>query len=370
MLKRTPLHELHANEGARMVPFAGFEMPVQYTSILAEHRSVREAAGLFDVSHMGRFRICGPGALTSVQRALSNDASRLAAGQCQYSLLLTQTGGIADDLFVYSPRGTEDEIALVVNAANAAKDYHMLGLCLTDAEMTDETGLTAMVAVQGPRAAALVQGLADVDLGTIRLHRFATITVAGVRAVTSRTGYTGEDGFEITTAAEDGPVLWTALRRAGAMPCGLGARDVLRLEAAYPLWGHEISEETLPADVGLERYCAATKDYVGREAHEDYLAAGPRMSLVGLRMKSKRIARDGDGIRLSGADLGSVTSGGYSPVHGAGVALAHVANPSRIRCTERAAELVGAEVTCVSGRVEIPAEVVQLPFYRRRKLAS
>jgi aminomethyltransferase len=182
----------------------------------------------------------------------------------------------------------------------------------------------------------------------------------------SRTGYTGEDGFEITTSAQDGPALWRALRAAGVVPCGLGARDMLRLEAAYPLWGHEIDHDTRPSDVGLARYCSAGKgEYVGRPAHEAYAAAGPQKALIGLRMASKRIAREDAEVRVSGSAVGRVTSGTFSPVRGCGIALAHVANPDRKPIRERRAELVGREAVCVAGSAEIPALFADLPFYKR-----
>ncbi len=367
-LRRTPLYDVHVAEGGRIVAFAGFEMPVQYEGILAECKAVRTAAGVFDVSHMGRFRVRGEGALASVQRAVSCDASTLEAGRCQYGLLLTEEAGIADDLFVYSPEGRSDHLTLVVNASNAAKDYAMIERCLEGADLLDETPETAMLAVQGPAANEIVAGMTGLDLGAVGLHQFASGRVAGLEATLSRTGYTGEDGFEIVTSAADGPVLWRALRDAGVAPCGLGARDVLRLEAAYPLWGHEIDEDTRPADVGLSRYCAAEKpDYVGKAAHEAYLAAGPTKTLVGLKTRSKRIARDGAEVRLSGRIVGRVTSGTFSPVNGCGIALAHLDNPKRTRRPERLAELAGVEVICRSGSTDIEAVLVAPPFYRRAK---
>lgn len=364
--KRTPLYDCHVEEGAKLVDFAGWQLPVQFSSILVEHEAVRQRGGLFDVSHMGRFRVKGPGALASVLRAVSSDAASLEAGRCLYGLLLTEEAGIADDLFIYSPGGAPDELQLVVNAGNAAKDLALLMERATDAEWTDETDDTAMVALQGPAAQALLASLTNLDLGAMRLHRFASGLVAGVEAMVSRTGYTGEDGFEIITAAGDGATLWRALRCAGAEPCGLGSRDVLRLEAAYPLWGHEIDEDTRPADVGLSFACRAdVGGYIGGTAHQAYLDARPRKALVGLVMNSKRIARQGAEIRLAGDRVGAVTSGTYSPHRGTGIAMAHVANPERKSLKDRRAELIGAECVCVQGPTEIPAIFVPLPFYRR-----
>ncbi len=367
-LRRTPLHEVHVAEGARIVPFAGYEMPVQYTSILAECRSVRQEAGLFDVSHMGRFRVRGPGALASVQRAVSNDAGPLAAGACQYSLLLTEEGGIADDLFVYSPEGTAEHVFLVVNAANAEKDRGMLAACLADAELHDETPETAMIALQGPKARALVQGLCEGDIASVALHRFGAFRLAGIPVTASCTGYTGEDGFEIVCAAADGPALWRALRAAGAAPCGLGARDVLRVEAGYPLWGHEISDRTFPAEVGLRRFCAKEKgDYVGKLAHEAYADQGPHRVLVGLRATGRRFPRDGAGVQLDGEDAGCVTSGTYSPSVGCGIAIARLANGERVGYLSRVQELAGKMVVCEAEGTTIEAHIVGLPFYRRAR---
>jgi aminomethyltransferase len=354
-----------------MVPFAGWEMPVQYAGILSEHRAARRACGIFDVSHMGRLRVRGPGALASVQRAVSNDASLLTAGRCHYSLLLTEDAGIADDLFVYSPRGTADEVDLVVNACNTAKDCALIAAHLADAELSDETERTAMVAVQGPAAESLLAPLCDRDLSELRLHRYGPGSIAGLPAIVSRTGYTGEDGFEIVVRAEDADGLWGALRHAGATPCGLGARDVLRIEAGYPLWGHEIDEDTRPADAGLSRFCADGKgDYVGRAAHEDYVRAGPRTVLVGLAMKSKRIARENAEIRLSGEPVGRVTSGTFSPAVGAGVALGRIDNPARSPIEERRSVLLGSEVLCATGSALVDAAIVGLPFYRRGAAVS
>jgi aminomethyltransferase len=364
--QRTPLYDVHVEEGAKLVDFAGWDMPVQYESIIAEHEAVRQRAGVFDVSHMGRFRITGPGALRSIQHALSNDAESLGAGECHYSLLLTDDAGIADDLFVYSPRGTEDELRVVVNAANASKDLALLKARAIDAEWDDETPRTAMLALQGPEAEAMLQPLTELDLPAIRLHRFAVGPLAGVEAMVSRTGYTGEDGFEIITAAADAVTLWKALGEAGAAPCGLGARDVLRLEAAYPLWGHEIDEDTRPADAGLSFACRKDGDsYVGGRAHREYLAAGPTKAVVGLVMNSRRMARQGAEVRISGKGMGKVTSGTFSPTRGAGIAMAHVDNPERKKLRERRAELVDTDCVCVHGKTEVPATFVPLPFYKR-----
>lgn len=364
--KRTPLYECHVEEGAKLVDFAGWVLPVQYTSIIAEHGAVRQRAGLFDVSHMGRLRVAGPGALASVQRAISCDAASLSAGRCTYGLLLTEDGGIADDLFVYSPRGTADELMVVVNAVNAEKDKALLKERTTDAEWSDETEDTAMVALQGPRSEALLSALTGLELTAMRLHHFAAGAVAGIQAIVSRTGYTGEDGFEIITSRNHGSALWRALREVGAEPCGLGARDVLRLEAAYPLWGHEIDERTRPADVGLTFACREDPHgYVGGAAHAAYLAEGPTKALVGLRMNSKRIARQGAEIHVMGARIGVVTSGTYSPHCGTGIAMAHVQNPERKPLKARRAELVGTECVCIQGPAKIPATFVPLPFYKR-----
>jgi aminomethyltransferase len=367
-LRRTPLYGEHVALEAKLVPFAGWEMPVSYTSILAECRAVRESAGIFDVSHMGRFCLRGPGALVSVQRAVTNDASKLVAGQCQYSLLLTEQGGIADDLFVYRPGNTDDLMGIVANAANAAKDFAAIEGCLVDATLLDETADTAMIALQGPKARGLAQGIADRDLSVYGLHRYGQCKLAGIETTSSCTGYTGEDGFEIVCAKDDGPALWRALLAAGAAPCGLGARDVLRVEAGYPLWGHEISESTRPADAGVSRFCAKDKgEYLGKSAAEAYAEKRPESVLIGLKASGRRFPRDGAAMLVGGEAVGRVTSGTFSPSLGLGIAIGRVANPERVGYRARIEELLGTVAACGEGAAAVEAEIVGLPFYRRSR---
>lgn len=367
VLSRTPLHEEHLAAGAKMVPFAGWEMPVQYGGILDEVRAVRTGAGLFDVSHMARFRLLGEGALAAAQAAVTSDVAQLPAGQAGYALLLTDGGGIADDLFVYGCAGGEREVAIVANAANAAKDRGLLEASLGGAaRLVDETASTGMVALQGPEARALAQQLTEFDLSSLTLHRWAELTLAGVASAVSCTGYTGEDGFEIVCAAAEAPSLWRGLLEAGARPCGLGARDVLRLEAGYPLWGHEIDEETTPAEAGLARFLAKEKPtYRGKLPAEARAEEGPDSVLVGLRATGRRFPREGVEVRLSGQPAGRITSGTFSPTLGVGIAIARVPNPERLRYAQRVSELVGLTGGAGAAGAEIEVEAIRLPFHRR-----
>ncbi|MGH7308438.1 MAG: glycine cleavage system aminomethyltransferase GcvT, partial [Candidatus Rokuibacteriota bacterium] len=296
-LKRTPLFELHVKAGARMVEFGGWEMPVQYTSILEEHRAVREAVGLFDVSHMGEFEVQGPQALAAVQHLTTNDAAALEPGQVQYSLLCDPDGGIVDDLTLY--RLGPDRYMMTVNASNVDKDWTWVtgqGARFAGARWRNVSAETALIAVQGPRAEALVGRLADRDAPTIGYYRFVSGAVAGRSALLSRTGYTGEDGFELYVRAADAEALWQALldagRDSGARPIGLGARDTLRLEMRYALYGNDIDATTNPLEAGLGWVVKAAKgDFVGRAAIERVRAEGPRRRLVGLEMTDRSIAR-------------------------------------------------------------------------------
>jgi aminomethyltransferase len=357
-LKRTPLYDLHRKAGARMVPFGGWEMPVQYTGIVEEHRAVRSAVGCFDVSHMGEFEVSGPEALDALQFLTTNDVGTLEVGQVQYSLLCTPEGGIVDDLTVY--RLGPERFMLTVNAANIAKDWAWVtehSRRFTGARWRDVSSATALIAVQGPRAEDLVARLADTDVRPIAYYRFAEGTVAGVRTLVSRTGYTGEDGFELYVAAEDAAALWTALLETGAplgaVPVGLGARDTLRLEMGYRLYGNDIDETTNPLEAGLGWVVKPAKgDFIGREAIERVRAAGLRRRLVGLEVL-EGVARHGHPVVADGRSIGVVTSGSYAPSVDRAIALAYVESGYATSGTD-----VGVEVR---GRVR-PARVVKTPF--------
>ncbi len=358
-LKRTPLHDEHEALGGKMVPFAGYAMPVQYpTGITAEHKAVRDAAGLFDVSHMGEFEVRGPDALALVQRITVNDASRMDVGQAQYSAMCREDGGIIDDLIVYR---FPDHYMLVVNASNHDKDWawvvsHEEGL---DVELEDRSDATGLLALQGPRARAILQPLTDTDLDTIGYYRFAEGRVAGVDAVISATGYTGEDGFELYVPASRAADLWRAILDEGAahglIPAGLGARDSLRLEMGYALYGNDLDEDHTPLEAGLGWITKLDKgDFVGRESLVAQKEAGVERRLVGMRLTERGFPRPGYEIRSAGAGVGVVTSGTMSPSLGVGVAMGYV--PTRLGGA-------GTEVTLDVRGKELGAVVQRPPFY-------
>ena len=382
MLKRTPLYDAHVAAGARMVPFAGWEMPVQYSGVIDEVRAVRHAAGVFDVSHMGEALVSGPAALAWLNSLTTNDVSRLTPGRAQYSLLLREDGGILDDILVYQIG--DERYLLVLNASNAGKDLDWLRAHpVPGAELTDVSDETALLAVQGPDALALLAPLADIDLAGLRRFGSAFGTVAGIPALVARTGYTGEDGFELFLApwveGSDRPVapsprrpvaLWNALLAAGAKPCGLGARDVLRLEAGNVLYGHEIDEETTPLEAGLGWVVKPEKGaFMGSDALAErqrlpagetgpHAPLGPPRRLVGLVSETRAIPRQGYPIARDSDTLGVVTSGTFSPTRDRPIAMGYVI-PSAAREGETVQIIV-------RGRPE-PARVVPLPFYRGKR---
>jgi aminomethyltransferase len=321
---RTPLYDWHVAHGARMVDFGGWDMPIQYATITDEHTAVRTAAGLFDVSHMGRLSFGGPGSLDLIQHVFTNDASTMKDGQARYGLVCNEQGGIRDDVLVYRwPYGW----AMVVNASNRTKivgwlDQHKGG---RDVQITDQTLTTAMVAVQGPRAVELSRGLVEADAAQLRYY-FATPTrYRGKSCVVSRTGYTGEDGLELMVAADQAVTLWDDLVARGAKPCGLGARDTLRLEAAMPLYGHELTEEIDPLQAGLGWAVKLDKgDFIGRDALLKRKDDATLRRRVGLELEGKRIGREGAAVLKGGAEVGRLTSGTFSPTLNKAIAMAYV----------------------------------------------
>ena len=315
---QTPLLDRHRAAGAKLIPFAGYDMPVQYEGIRAEHLAVRRAAGVFDVSHMGQIETRGPGALALLQRLLSNDVSAIAVGGAQYAVMCREDGGVLDDLFTY--RLGEDRWLTVTNAANHERDLawfrsHAEG---RDAEVLDRRDELAMLAVQGPRARALAAPLADGELPA--RMRTAELRVAGAAALVCGTGYTGEDGVEIMVGAEDAERLWDAVVAAGAVPAGLGARDTLRLEACFHLYGNELTEDRGPIEAGLGWCCKEETGFIGADAVAATRAAGPAERLVPFVIRGRGIARQGD--RVVGG--GVVTSGTHSPCLEVGIGLAYV----------------------------------------------
>lgn len=361
-LKRTPLYDEHVELGARMIPFAGWEMPVQYRDgVRNEHMQVRRQAGLFDVSHMGEFMIRGGAATAFVNYLVTNDVSRLDRNQALYTMMCRQDGGIVDDLLVY---GFQDRLRLVVNAANIEKDFAWVEARLEDfgsddVELTDESEEIGLLALQGPESEAIVDPLTDLDAGDIGYYRFAEGSVAGEPCVLSRTGYTGEDGFEIYCAAAATPKIWKAILEAGGgrvKPVGLGARDTLRLEMGYALYGNDIDEETSPLEAGLGWTVKLDKgDFVGREALREQKERGLERKLCGFVMTGRAFPRPGYEIRVEGERAGEVRSGTVGPSVGQGIGTGYVP-------PEHAA--AGSEIeVVVRGRGE-PAEVVRMPFYK------
>ena len=363
-LLRTPLHDRHAAAGARLIPFAGFEMPVQYRSILEEHRAVRTSGGLFDLSHMGEIAVTGPEAVAFLRYALVSDPGTLEPGQAQYSMLCQEDGGIIDDLICYH---LDDGYLVVCNAANHDPVVDQLRALLAkgdfDATLDDQSAHTALVAPQGPAAAAILATLTELPLDELGAYRAARDIVAGVDCLVARTGYTGEDGFELFCAARQAGRVWDALLEAGTdhglIPAGLGARDTLRLEAGMPLYGNELSRDTNPFEANLGRVVKLDKgEFVGRAALAGVQQAGPRRKLIGLVMRENAIPRTGYPVRHDGRDVGVVTSGTASPTLGEKIAMAHVP-----------AELAGIGTTFEVVVRDRPhrAEQVKLPFYKRQR---
>ena len=368
MSRATPLADRHRALGARMIDFAGWEMPVQYEGILDEHRAVRERAGLFDLSHMGELWVEGPEADRALARAVVSDPTALAPGRAQYSMLATPEGGVVDDLIIYrSPDGGVGERFLIVaNAANVDVDRAALAERIEpfDATLVDRSDKTALVAIQGPRSVAILGPLVDIDLTALRYYAIAEGGVAGVPALIARTGYTGEDGFELFVDSEDAGRVWDAVlaagRSEGLVPAGLGARDTLRLEAGMPLYGNELDRSTNPYEAGLGRVVKLEKagDFVGRDALAAIAERGPQRTLVGLTVVGRGIARHGYPILDAGRDVGAVTSGTMSPTLGKPIAMGYVASDDSSPGTMLDVDIRGAAV---------PAEVVALPFYKRPK---
>ena len=358
-LHKTPLHSAHIELGGKMVPFAGFEMPVQYaTGITAEHRAVREAAGLFDVSHMGEFDVRGPDAEALIQRVTVNDVSKTVPGQAQYSAMTLEDGGIIDDLIVYR---FPDRFMLVVNASNREKDWNWIlgraeGL---DVELTDVSDEVALLALQGPAAREILRPLAEPDVDEVGYYRFVEGTVAGVPTVISGTGYTGEDGFELYLPADRAREVWDRLLEAGRddglIPAGLGARDSLRLEVGYALYGNDLDEGHTPLESGLGWITKLDKgDFVGREALAAQKERGVERRLVGLRLTARGFPRPGYRIVADGREVGTVTSGTLSPTLGEGIAMGFV---------ETAHAAAGSEVAVEIRGHDVPAVVQRPPFY-------
>ena len=358
-LRKTPLYEKHLELGAKMAAFGGWDMPIQYEGILAESRAVRSGAGMFDVSHMGRVEITGPGAAAFLNRVLSSDVPKLRIGRARYGVICNPQGGIIDDTIVY--RLDEERYLLVPNAGNADEVIDWLRKWAPDdgAVMDVMTDRLAMIAVQGPDAVGILDAMTPYELSKVRPFRIVEAPLLGTDALLARTGYTGEDGFEVMLPSGSAVALWEALTGAGVTPCGLGSRDVLRLEAGLPLHGNDIDATTNPYEAGLGRFVDPDRDgYVAGDALRRIRDAGPERSLVGFVMTGRGIARQGHPI-MSGPDqIGVVTSGSVSPTLDMNIGMGYV--PTGFSDTGTRLQID------VRGRM-IDAEVKPLPFYSRRK---
>lgn len=361
-LRRTPLWDLHQAQQARMTAFSGWEMPVQYQGITAEHQAVRQQVGMFDISHMGKFRLRGNTLLAQLQWLVPSDLSCLQPGRAKYTVLLNSEAGILDDLIFYdqgqTPTG-EEQLFAIVNAATTAKDQQWLRQHLDSAiTFEDLTPEQALIAIQGPEAQAALQPLVNHDLATVKPYDHLNTTLAGQPAFLARTGYTGEDGFELMVAPSLGRQVWQELLGQGVIPCGLGARDTLRLEAAMALYGQDIDEATTPLEAGLGWLVQLSKgDFIGRPVLERQAQAGVSRQLVGLQMQGRYIARPGYRVLCQGQPVGQVTSGTLAPTLGKPIALAYV--PPSLTQPGQSLEIE------IRGKA-YPAVVVQRPFYRRR----
>ena len=362
-VKTTPLTDRHRSLGARMVPFAGYEMPVQYAGVIDEHLAVRQRAGLFDVSHMGEARVRGSQALDFLQKLTCNNVAKLKVGRAHYTGLMTPQGCFHDDLLIY--RLAEDEFLLVLNAANATKDLswmrdHLAGF---DAELIDESDAWALLALQGPEAVQVLTGLTRADVAATPYYGFTESEVAGRKMIVSRTGYTGEDGFELYLQAGDAAHVWDALLEAGEpaglQPTGLGARDTLRLEARMALYGNDIDDTTTAYEAGLGWIVKMKKgDFIGRDALLKQREEGLKRTLVGFEMQGRAIARHGYPATSNGEGVGQVTSGSFAPFLERRIGLAYL--PLEL------SEVGTTFDVDIRGRHQ-PAEVVETPFYSRKK---
>jgi glycine cleavage system T protein (aminomethyltransferase) len=346
-LQRTPLHDRHVALGARMVPFAGWEMPVQYEGVIPEHKAVRADCGVFDVSHMGEFEVEGPRATELLQSLLSNDLDKIGPGRAQYTLLTNERGGIIDDLIAY--RLDDFRYLLIVNAANREPDFRWLkGREIPGSDVRDVSDEYALLAVQGPRAIERL-GLPDA-----RPFTFAEAEIDGIECMVNRTGYTGESGCELLVTAEDAVELWDRVLERGGVPCGLGARDTLRLEACFPLHGNDITEDTDAISAGLGWCCSLEKEFTGAERLREVKSSGPGRKLVPFVMDDKAVPRQGMGI----AGGGVVTSGTHSPMLDRGIGLGYV--PAEASTTGTELEID------VRGRAR-RGHVVKRPIYEREE---
>ncbi len=355
-LHRTPLYECHAKLGAKLAPFAGWEMPVTYEGVREEHSAVRTHAGMFDVSHMGQVEAEGPGALAFLQRVLSNDVAAIDLGGAQYSCLCAEDGGVLDDLFAYRLGG--DRYLLVTNAANHGSDLAWLGRWSRDADVSvrDVADRYAMLAVQGPHARAIVSRALRIELPA--RMQIATARVGGRPALVCGTGYTGEDGVELLLDPESAPAIWAELLDAGVVPCGLGARDTLRLEACFHLHGNDLTPERNPIEAGLGWCCKEATGFVGAEAVARARAEGTAERLAPFRIEGPGIPRQGNPAMLGPEQVGTVTSGSFSPSLEVGIGMAYLRSDLAEPGTEVEIDVRGKRR---------PARIASKPLYERKE---
>jgi aminomethyltransferase len=365
-VKRTPLSSLHGKLGARLTEFGGFEMPLSYLGIIQEHLAVRQGAGLFDLSHMGEFYLEGPHALALLERALTNSASRLGESQAQYTIMCAEDGGSIDDLIVY--RLAKECYMLCVNASNIDADWKWLcDLNRNGATLTNRSDETALIALQGPLAVQILSRITKIPVVSMKRFRIESGEVAGMTSLIARTGYTGEDGFEIFCPAAAGERVFEAALAAGVAdqikPCGLGARDTLRMEAALPLYGHELDRATSPVEANLKQFIKFGHGFVGEAALAAQRDGAASRRLVGIRTEDGRsIARQGYKIYVGESEVGEITSGTYSPSFHRPLAMGFVVTVANLR--------TGAAVEVAIRNRRVAATVVPLPFYRREHGAN
>lgn len=363
-LKRTPLYEVYKNYGAKTIDFGGWDLPVQFSSIKAEHEAVRHHAGLFDVSHMGEVEVLGEGSLAFLQKIATNDVSLLKDGGAQYTAMCYEDGGTVDDLLIY--KKSDNNYLLVINASNIEKDVEWLcSHVFGDVTVRNISNEIAQLALQGPLADKILQSLTDTDLSEIKFFKFKdAVKIAGVNSLVSRTGYTGEDGFEIYCASGDAKLLWEKILEAGkedgVLPCGLGARDTLRFEANLPLYGQELSKDITPIEAGIGFAVKPNKeaDFIGKAVLKEQKEKGPERKLVGIELIDKGIPRHGYEVFVDGEQIGFVTTGTQSPTLKKNIGMALL----KANFTD-----LGTEVEVQIRKKRLKAVVVATPFYKRQK---
>lgn len=368
-LLKTPLFDIYNDYGGKVVDFAGWALPVQFSGIIEEHKAVRNNAGLFDVSHMGEILVFGEQATGFLEYLLANEISSLKKGKIRYAHICNKNGGVVDDILVY--KFSMDEYLLVVNASNIEKDYKWIKQhAPKEVFVEDVSRQTAQLALQGPKTVEILSKLTNFNLNSLKYYSFEReVFVLDYKCIISRTGYTGEDGFEIYCAPKDAPDLWRSILEAGkdmgAVPVGLGARDTLRFEACMPLYGHELADDITPLEAGLERYIKLDKsDFIGKDALEEQKNNGiPRM-LIGIEMIERGIPRGGYSIIVDGKVIGNVTTGSYCPFVNKNLALALV-NTEKLVIKENGEPVVGQEMYVEIREKQIAAKTVITPFYRR-----